>query len=231
MTHLLPGGGVPWVHQARSPVPPRLPHLATPRSVRRSATVVAGAYPLRQPPNAWSPGAPALLGSCYCLVTSGTPMSWRRGCLVPGLVRSAVRHYCIGRCSALLVCARRSQQVFRGEGVPICLPHFLCFSLPSRSPQRLCCGSFHLGVIFLRLLVRHSMRSACSAGSVRLPFKSALRASCVFGCAGALAVYASPRPGRCGAHRVRYLRRAPVGPFQAVRAPPRFLPRSRTPPF
>ena len=49
MTHLLPGGGVRRVHRAWSPVPPRLPHFATPRSVRHLATVVAGAYPLRHP--------------------------------------------------------------------------------------------------------------------------------------------------------------------------------------
>ena len=59
MTHLLPGGGVPRVRGARSPVPPRLPHFATPWSVCHLATVVAGAYPPRRPPDAWSPGVPA----------------------------------------------------------------------------------------------------------------------------------------------------------------------------
>ena len=34
-THLLPGGGVPRVHRAQSPVPPRLPRFATPRSVHQ----------------------------------------------------------------------------------------------------------------------------------------------------------------------------------------------------
>ena len=43
-THLLPGGGVPRVHRARSPVPPRLPRFATPRSVHQFAAVAAGAY-------------------------------------------------------------------------------------------------------------------------------------------------------------------------------------------
>ena len=80
-THLLPGGGVPRVHRARSPVPPLLPLLATPRSVHQFAAMAAGAYPLRRPPNAWSPGAPALLGPCYWLVASGTPLGWRGGCL------------------------------------------------------------------------------------------------------------------------------------------------------
>ena len=80
-THLLPGGGVPRVHRARSPVPPRLPCFATPRSVHQFAAVAAGAYPLRRPPNAWSPGAPELPGPCYWLVASGTPLGWRGGCL------------------------------------------------------------------------------------------------------------------------------------------------------
>ena len=52
MTHLLPGGVVPRFHGAWSLVPPRPPHFATPRSVRYLATLVAGAYPLRRPPNA-----------------------------------------------------------------------------------------------------------------------------------------------------------------------------------
>ena len=51
--HLLPGGGVPRVHRARSPVLPRCPRFATPRSVHQFAAVAAGAYPLRRPPNAW----------------------------------------------------------------------------------------------------------------------------------------------------------------------------------
>ena len=72
MTHLLPGGGVPRVHGAGSPVPPRLPLLATPRSVHHLAAVAAGAYPPRRPPNAWSPGVPAPPVPCYWLVPSGT---------------------------------------------------------------------------------------------------------------------------------------------------------------
>ena len=80
-THLLPGGGVPRVHRAWSPVLPRRPRFATPRSVHQFAAVAAGAYPLRRPPNAWSPGAPAPPGPCYWLVASGTPLGWRGGCL------------------------------------------------------------------------------------------------------------------------------------------------------
>ena len=48
--HLLPGGGVPRVHRARSPVLPRLPRFATPRSVHQFPAVAAGAYPPRRPP-------------------------------------------------------------------------------------------------------------------------------------------------------------------------------------
>ena len=117
MTHLLPRGGVPRLHGALSPVPPRLPHSATPRSVHRSAAVAAGTCPLHRPPNAWSPGAPAPPGLCYWLVASGTPLRWGGGCLAVGMVRGAVRHYCLGGCSALVVCARRSRPVW-GAGVP-----------------------------------------------------------------------------------------------------------------
>ena len=88
-THFLPGGGVPRVHRAWSPVPPRLPRFATPRSVHQFAAVAAGAYPPRRPLNAWSPGAPAPLGPCYWLVASGTPLGWRGGCLGVGEWRSA----------------------------------------------------------------------------------------------------------------------------------------------
>ena len=96
---------------ARSPVPPRLPHFATPRSVHHLAAVAAGAYPPRRPPDAWSPGAPAPPGPCYWLDASETPVGWRGGCLALRLVRGAVRHYCLGGCSALVVCAPRSRPV------------------------------------------------------------------------------------------------------------------------
>ena len=131
MTDLLPGGGVPQVQGARSPVPPRLPLLATPQSVHDLATVAAGAYPLRRPPNAWSPRVPAPPGPCYWLVTSGTPLGWRGGCLAAGLMRGAVRHYCLGRCSALIVCARRLRPV-RGGLAPV--PGFVSSPVPPSRP-------------------------------------------------------------------------------------------------
>ena len=65
-------------------------------------------------------------GPCYWLVASGTTVGWRGGCLALGLVRGAVRHYCLGRCSALVVCARRSRPVLGGWGRyrVLCPPRF-----------------------------------------------------------------------------------------------------------
>ena len=103
MTHLLPGCGVIRVQGARSPVPPRFPHCATPRSVRH---LVAGAYPLRRRPDTWLPRLPAPPAPCYWLVVSGT-MGSHGGCLAAGLVRSTKCYYCLGGCSVLVVCARR----------------------------------------------------------------------------------------------------------------------------
>ena len=53
-----------------------------------------------------------------------------------GLVRGAVRHYCLGRCSALVVCARRSRPVRGGWGQcrALCLPRF-----PLPAPRFLRC--------------------------------------------------------------------------------------------
>ena len=136
MTRLLPGGGVPRVHRARSPVPPRPPHFATPLSVHRLAAVAAGAYPPRRAPDLWLPGAPALPGPWYWLVASGTPVGWRGGCLAFGLVRGVVRHYCLGGCSPLFVCVRRSRPVWGGRAGAWCrvLP---VFPLPApRVPRR-----------------------------------------------------------------------------------------------
>ena len=47
-----------------------------------------------------------------------------------GLVRGAMRHYCLGGCSALVVCVRRSRPVRGGWGwcCVLCLP---CFPLPA----------------------------------------------------------------------------------------------------
>ena len=160
MTHLLPGGGVPRVHGARSPVPPRLPHFATPRSVRQLAAVAAGAYPPRRPPDAWSARAPAPPGPCYWLVASGTSVGWRGGCLALGLVRGAVRHYCLGGCSALVVYARRSRPV-RGARAGTWCRVFPVSPFPPRVSCAVCSGPSRPDIPYPRSLVRHSMRSVC----------------------------------------------------------------------
>ena len=188
LTHRLPGSGVPWVHEAWSPVPPRLPHFATPRSVRRLAAVAAGAYPPRRAPDAWSPGALALPGPCYWLVASGTPVRWRGGCLALGLVRGAVRHYCLGGCNALVVCARCSRPV-RGDWgrcLVLCLSRFPlwapCFlrcvwrAIPSGCPLSSLAGTpFHAVCAFSGLgpgplsgFPRVSLVCVCARG-VRAP--------------------------------------------------------------
>ena len=228
--HLLPGGGVPRVHRARSPVPPRLPLFATPRSVHQFAAVAAGAYPLCRPPNAWSPGVPALPGPCYWLVASGTPVGWRGGCLALGLVRGAVRHYCLGGCSALVVCARRSRPVRGGWGrcLVLCLPRF---PLPAPRFLRLCVAGrpVRVSLILARWyaipcgLCVPRARSGCPSVFPRVSF--------VFVCARALAASAPPPlPGLVWRARLARSRCwALVGPFHSVRAPPRVLPRSRAP--
>ena len=199
MIHLLPGGAVPQVHGARSPVPPRLPHFARPRSVPHLATMAAGAYPPRRPPDAWLPGLLAPPGPCYWLVASGIPMGWRGGCLAAGWMRSTVCYYSLGGCSALVVCARLSRQVWRvGTGAGF---RFSPWASPfPRVPCCACCGWSCLGVHSLRLPVCHSMGSVRSASLVWLPFGSEPRVRWVWVRSRSRGVHASPpNPGRCGA--------------------------------
>ena len=230
-THLLPGGGVPRVHRAQSPVPPWLPRFATPRSLHQFAAVVAGAYPPRRPPNAWSPGVPVLPGPCYWLVASGTPVGWRGGCLALGLVRGAMRHYCLGRCSALVVCVRRSRPVRGGWGRcrVLCLPSF-----PLPAPRFLrCVWRAVLSWCPLSSLARtpfHAVSAFHGLGPVALP----VFAACPL-CVCALVLLRRPRPPPplpglvWRAHLARSRCWALVGPFHSVCAPPRVLPRSRAP--
>ena len=218
MTHPLPGGGVSRVHGAWSPVPPRLPLLATHQSVHHVAAVAAGAKPPRCPPNAWSPGVPVLPGPCYWLVASGTPLGWHGGCLAVGLVRGVVRHYCFGGCSALVVCARGRCRV--------CV--FPVSPIPPRVSRPVCGVPSCPGVPYPRWLVRHSMRSVRSAGSVRLPFWCSPRVLCVCVRSRSRGVRAPPLlPGSMWrAHLAQSRCWAPVRPLHAVCAPPRVLPRS-----
>ena len=145
-----------------------------------------------------------------------------------GLVRGAVRHYCLGGCSALVVCARRSRPVRGGWGRcrVLCLPRF-----PLPAPR------------FPRCVWR-AVPSGCPLSSLAgTPF----HAVCAFRGLGpvallvfpacplrvcALALSRRPRPPPLPgwvwrAHLARSRCWAPVGPFHAVRAPPCVLPRSR----
>ena len=221
MIHLLPGGGVPRVHGARSPVPPRLRLFVTPRSVRDLPTVAAGAYPLRRPTN-------ALPGPCYWLAASGTPMGLRGGCLAVALVRGSVCCYCLGGCSALFVCAWRSRPV-RGVGAgsgscvsrappppllrsPRCVWRVVTsvcpLPLPAGTPFYAVCAFCELGPVAL-LLSPACPLYVCALALPRRP-------------------HPSPVPGSVWrAHPAWFRLRAPVGPLNAVRAPPHFLPRSQ----
>ena len=147
------------------------------------------------------------------------------------LVRGAMRHYCLGGCSALVVCVWRSRPVQGGLGRcrVLCLPRF-----PLPAPR------------FLRCVWRPVL-SGCPLSSLAgKPF----HAVCAFRglgpvalldfpacplCVCALALSRRPRPAPplpglvWRAHLARSRCWALVGPFHLVRAPPRVLPRSRAP--
>ena len=180
-------------------------------------------------PTAWSPGAPALPGPCYWLVASWIPLGWRGGCLALRLGRGAVRHYCLGGCSALVVCARRSRPV-RGARAGTWCRVFPVSPFPGRVSCAVCGGLSRPSVPYPCSLVRHSMRSV----RFRVPRVALLVVPacplCV--CALALPWHLLPPPlpwlvwrAHLGWSRCRAL----VGPFHAVRAPLGVVPRSRAP--
>ena len=146
-----------------------------------------------------------------------------------GLVRGAVRHYCLGGCSAPVVCARRSGR-FRGVGAGAGCCVFPVSPFPPRVSCPVCGGPSRLGAPYPRSLVRHSMRSVRSAGSVRLPFWFSPRVLCVCVRSRSSGIRAPPLPGLVWrAHLARSGCWALIGPFHAVRDPPRVLPRSCAP--
>ena len=176
------------------------PFFATPRSVHHLAAVAAGAYPPRRRPNAWSPGVPAPPGPCYLLVASGTPVGWRGGCLAAGLVRGAVRQYCLSGCSALVACAWRSRPVRGGLGLfwalclprfPLSAPHFprcVWRAVPSGCPLSSLAGT-----------PLHAVCAFRGLGPVALLVFPACSFVCV--CARALAASAPPPPPWVGVAR------------------------------
>ena len=156
-------------------------------------------------------------------------MGWRGGCLAAGLVRSTVCYYCLGGCSALFMCARRSRVAW-GTG-PVRVLASLLGLLPVHAslavlfagcpasvfPPFACSYALPCGLCVPRA------RSGCPSGPRRVSVAAV--------CARAPAAYA-PLPPSGSVWRAHYARgrcRALLGPFQAVRALPRFLPRSRVP--
>ena len=111
-----------------------------------------------------------------------------------GLVRGAVRHYCLGGCSALVLCARRPRPV-QGAGAGAGCRVFPVSAFPPRVSCAVCGGPPCPAVPYPRSLVRHSMRSLRSAGSVRLPFWYSLRVPCVCVCTCTLAAPPPPPLG------------------------------------
>ena len=105
-------------------------------------------------------------------------MGWRGGCLALGLVRGAMRHYRLGRCSALVVCVYGASGRFGGAGARAGCCVFPVSPCPPRVSCAVCGGPSRLGVPYPCSLVRHSMRSVRSAGSVRLPFWFSPRVLC-----------------------------------------------------
>ena len=102
---------------------------------------------------------------------------------------------------------------------------------PPRVSRAVFRGPSRPGVPYPRSLVRHSTQSMLSAGSVRLPFWYSPRALCVCVRSRSRGVrFPPPLPMVVWRAHLAWSRRwALVGPFHAVRAPPRVLPRSLAP--
>ena len=162
--HFLPGGGVPRVQRARSPVPPWLPRFATPLSVHQLAAVTAGAYLPCRPRNAWSPAALAPPGPCYWLVASGAHLglarrvpslgvqAWRSAPLLPWRVQCPVRV-----CPALAARSGGSVRylVLCLSRFPLpapCVPRCVWLAVPSGCPLPSLAGTpFHAVCAFREL--------------------------------------------------------------------------------
>ena len=122
-----------------------------------------------------------------------------------GLVRGAMRNYCLGGCRALFVCVRHSRPVWGGWNRcrVLCLPRF-----PLPAPRFLrCVWRAVLSGCPLSSLAGTSFHAVCAfAGSVRLPFWFLPRVLCV--------CVPSPSPGV----------RAPCLPWVGVARAPRTVP-------
>ena len=215
-THLLPCGGVPRVHRARSPVPPRLRSFATPRSVHQFAAVAAGAYNRVAPPMPGRPGrrrrrarATGLspVGPSWADAEAALPRGWGVAQCATTALAGAVPCPCV----------RGACRLFGGLG-PV--PGVVSLPFP---PSRPACPALRVagrpvrvsltlarwyaiprGLCFLRA------RSGCLSGSPRV----------LFACVCARAPAASPLPPPWvvwGAHLARSWHWALVRPFLLLR--------------
>ena len=177
---------------------------------------------------AWVAGAagPVVLAPCQWEPDGlGWRLPSRRACA------SRRRHYCLGGCSALLVCARRSGLV-RGDraGALSCLPP-PCLSIPPSHPCRCvwcvapssCPSSLPADTPFLVVCAFREVTPVVIL--VRAAYALCVRVLTLPRC--------SPPPPLLPVSRTHFAcspRRAPLGPFQVVRAPPHFLLGSLAPP-
>ena len=221
MAQLLPGGGVPRVHGARSPVPPWLPLFGTSRSVRQQGS---SRLPTALPPYCLvAPGAgaagPVLLACCQWdlhgsarRLPSHGAGAWRSAPLLPWRVQCP-----IGVCAALAVGQG-------GQGRRRISSLYLTPRRPSLAPLAPCVARCPIQVsLHPALLIRHSKRSLLSASSGRLPVCCALCVCCVYERSRSRGLRVCPLLSLARAHFAWPLRKALVGQFQAVRAPPCFL--------
>ena len=127
-------------------------------------------------------------------------MGWRGGCLALELVRGALRHYCLGGCSALVVCVRRWRPVSAGLGTvlgvvsspfPPARPAFPVLCVAGR-PVWVSLILARWYAIPCGLCVPRA-RSGCPSGFPRVSF--------VCLCARSLAASATPPPPRAGVAR------------------------------
>ena len=189
-THLLPGGGVPRVHRARSPVPPRLPrfrHSPVSASIRSCG---CGHLPTASPPQCVVARGTGAAGPVLLARRQWDPLglaqrlpslevwAWRSAPLLPWQVQCPVRV-----CAALAAGSGGSGRYL-----------VLCLSRVAGRPVRVSLILARWYAIPRGLCVPPA-RSSCPSGSARVPF------ACV--CARAPAASAPRPPGWSGVRTSR----------------------------
>ena len=226
--HLLPGGGVPRVHRARSPFPPWLSVSPPPgqcinwqpwlRALTHRVAPLMRGRPGRRRCRARATGL-SPVGPPWAGAEAALPRGW-------GVAQ------CASTALAVAVpgpCVRGARSRFGGLG-PV--PGVVSLSFP---PSRPACPALRVAGCPVRVsltlarwyaiargLCVPQARSSCPSGSPRVPF------ACVCARAPAASAPAPPWVVR-RAHLTRSRHWALVGPFHVVHAPPRVLPRSLAP--